>query len=174
MPETTEINNNNNPEESKLKGIFSIDDPALEEFAKEFSNLDPDLMVRGSALTDIEKRSLDLCQSYIGGSWLNAKTVADVTVKRVSGGFTNQLYHIHLNETVKRVKNAIYPDEPSDVAIKYYQEKHMKNYNKEDAERLNDMIILTIMGETGLGPKIYGIFSDGFLQGYYEVTGVLF
>lgn len=44
----------------------------------------------------------------------------------------------------------------------------MKNYNTADSERLNDIIILTIMSQTGLGPKVYGIFADGFIQGYYE------
>ena len=130
----------------------------------------PSELIRGTTPADIEKRCLELCQTYIAGSWSNAKSTADLTVKRISGGFTNQLYHVHLNETVERVSNAIYPEEPADVAIKFYQPKHMKNYNQEDAERLNDMIILTIMSETGLGPKVYGIFADGFIQGFYKVS----
>lgn len=44
----------------------------------------------------------------------------------------------------------------------------MKNYNLADAERLNDNIIITIMSQTGLGPKVFGIFSDGFIQGFYK------
>ena len=46
-----------------------------------------------------------------------------------------------------------------------------RHYNsKENTERLNDMIILTIMSQTGLGPKIYGIFENGFIQKFYKVN----
>lgn len=93
----------------------------LEEIAGDWTKLSQDELIRGGTPDNIEKRCLELCQAYVGGSWLNAKTLKDITVKRISGGFTNQLYHVHLNESVNRVPNDVYSDEPSDVAIKFYQ-----------------------------------------------------
>lgn len=140
----------------------------FEKIAKDWTKISQDELVRGLTPDNIEKRCLELCQTYIGGSWVNAKTLNEISVKRISGGFTNQFYHVQLGKSVVRVHNDVYPNEPSDVAIKFYQEKHMKNYNSDDDERFNDMIILTIMSQKELGPIVYGIFSDGFIQGYYE------
>lgn len=142
----------------------------LEENVKTFQNLNPDEMVRGLKLENIEERCLKLAQTYIGGSWENVRTISDVTVKRISGGFTNQLYRVQLNDSVAKVKNSVYSIEPTDIAIKFYLEKHIKNYNEKEAERLNDMIVLTIMSQTELGPKIYGIFKNGFIQKFYKVN----
>lgn len=141
---------------------------ALNKEEEDWKNLKPDDMVRGIKLNNIEERCLKLASCYIGGSWENAKTTSDIIVKRISGGFTNQLYHVQLSDSVPKVNNYVYPDEPSDIAIKFYLEKHIKNYSKENTERLNDMIILTIMSQTGLGPKIYGIFENGFIQKFYK------
>lgn len=104
MSENTEIKNSN-----------------LEELTGDWTKLKEDELIRGSTPDNIEKRCLELCQTYIGGSWLNAKTLKEITVKRISGGFTNQLYHVHLDKSVVRVPNDVYLDEPSDVAIKFYQ-----------------------------------------------------
>ena len=130
-------------------------------------------LVRGDTPEDIEKQCMELCKTYLGGSWAQVKSLADVIVTRISGGLTNQLYRVHLNESVARVENEIYPDEPSDVAIKIYLEKHMKNYAKDGSERLNDNIILTIVSEVDIGPKVYGIFNDGVILAYHEVRKCL-
>lgn len=89
------------------------------EFFKSL-DLKPEDLIRGTTPEDIENRCVDLVKTYIGGSWSNI-SLADVVVTRISGGLTNQLYRVHLKDTVKRVENNIYPDEPSDVAIKIYQ-----------------------------------------------------
>lgn len=132
------------------------------------NNLNKDELVRGNKMADTEDRCLRLCQSYIGGSWLNAQTVADILVTRVSGGFTNQLYRIRLKKHVERAPvNPVYGDaEPSEVVIKLYMSKHIANFASDEAERFNDQIILTLVSQLGLGPKVYGIFEDGFIQAY--------
>lgn len=157
--------------ENKIKTTNNLNaEISSGESASEWSNLSKDQLVRGHKLHNIEKRCLELCQSYLRGSWSNAQSTNDITVTRITGGFTNQLYRVQLNQSIKQVPNGIYPkDEPSQVSIKFYQEKHLKNYNPNDGERLNDMIILTLMSQTKLGPKVYGIFNDGFIQGFYEV-----
>ena len=162
----TEPNNNLPDEPKKVNGVANHEDPSLSEA---FKNLSVEDLIRGQTPKDIEQRCLELCGSYIGGSWLNAKTTDDVLVKRISGGLTNQLYHVHLKDSVARVENAIYPDEPSDVAIKLYMEKHMKNYVAGESERLSDIIVLTIVSQTGIGPKVYGIFNDGVILAYHKV-----
>ena len=127
-------------------------------------------IVRGDAPADIELRCLNLCKSFIAGSW-EAASLEDVQVKRISGGLTNQLWHIKLREDFKRQKNDVYgDDEPSEVAIKLFQVKHMKNYDEKDNERMGDIVILTSMADANIGPKIYGIFNDGFIQAYHEVS----
>ena len=140
-------------------------------FADIFKNLKEEDLIRGTTPDDIEKRCLELCQTYIGGSWSQVKNIkTDITVSRIAGGLTNQLYRVQLNESVNRIPNAIYSNEPRDVAIKLYQAKHMKTYHQDDDERLNDIIVLTILSEVKIGPKVYGIFSDGVIQEFVEVN----
>ena len=127
-------------------------------------------LARGETPADIEKRCLVLCQAYIGGSWQKAQSTSDITVTRITGGITNQLYRVQLCDTVARVPNQLYPNEPTDVAVKLYLKKHLACGEVEDGnERLNDNIILTIMSTTGLGPQVYGIFNDGNVQAFHEV-----
>ena len=156
---------NTEPEATSTKTL-----PNEESFLEIFAKLGDDELIRGETPANLEQRCLELCQSYIGGSWLGAKDVEHVEVKRITGGLTNQLYKVVLKDSVLRVSNGVYPDEPSVVAVKLYQEKHMKNYSEQDAERLNDIIVLTIMSEAGLSPKVYGIFGDGFIQAFVEVS----
>lgn len=126
-------------------------------------------LVRGNRMADVEERCLRLCHAYIGGSWCNAQTAADILVTRISGGFTNQLYRVRLKKHVQRAAtNPIYTTEPSEVAIKLYLAKHMANFAEGESERLNDMIILTMVSALGLGPPVYGIFADGFVQAFRQ------
>ena len=167
--EVNEVDNDHHQEKDINNNVFK-------SFADEVSKLSKDQLVRGEAIHDIEQQCLNLCQTYIGGQWLKATDpMKDIIVKRISGGFTNQLYHIHLNVDVEQKQKINKPEidddnEVMDVAIKLYQEKHIKNYDKESSERLNDTIILTIMSHTGLGPKVYGIFNNGFIQKFYKVS----
>ncbi|KAI2802684.1 hypothetical protein BLOT_010143 [Blomia tropicalis] len=142
---------------------------AKDMFEDAMQNLKMEDLIRGKTPTDIEERCRTLCIAYIGGSWSNTTNVKDITVKRISGGLTNQLYHVRLNENIPRVHNPIYgDDEPVEVAIKLYQEKHMKNYAEDESERLNDIIVLTIISQVGIGPKVYGIFNDGVVLAYHK------
>src|SRR5699024_5653081 len=97
-----------------------------EEKWDSWDKLTPDQLIRGQTPVDIEKRCLDLCQTYIGGSWSKVNDPSEITVKRIYGGFTNQLYRVSLKASALRVRNEIYTDEPSEVAIKFYQEKHFQ------------------------------------------------
>ena len=154
-----QVNSNSNPTATQKENTFLND----------LANLKLEDLVRGATIPNIERRCLDLCQAYIGGSWLQAQSIDAVTVKRITGGLTNQLYSIALNDSVPSVPNAIYPDEPRTVAIKLYQAKHFATGAANEHERLNDIIILTILSELDIGPKVYGIFNEGFIQDFVEV-----
>lgn len=118
---TADPNKNSTEQPKKLfpNGVPSdVTDNKMQEALKNLTMAD---LVRGTTPKDIEERCLSLCQAYIGGTWSTAKSTEDVNVKRISGGLTNQLYHVQLKDSLPRVANTIYLDEPTDVAIKLYQ-----------------------------------------------------
>ena len=138
---------------------------------KKWENLKPEDLLRGSDLSDVEQRCLKLCAEYLGGTWTSATDPAkDITVKRITGGLTNQLYYVGLADHVTRQSNnrSVYTDEPREVAIKFYQKKDFCNAEGNN-ERLNDTIIGLLTSQLDIGPKVYGIFDDGIIQGYYKV-----
>ena len=138
-----------------LKDLNNIDDFSYDKVE----------MIRGETPENINGKCLELCQNYIGGTWLK-QSIDTIEVKRLSGGMTNQLYYCALNDptTAEGV--------PHEVAIRLYGPKH---FNNEDMvnERLTDMIIALMVSENKLGPKIYGIFEEGQLQNYIKVCDLL-
>lgn len=166
LTKATDVNNNEEMLLTDLKGSTLKDttDDVVHNYQDKLQNMNVEDMVRGSTPKNIDVRCLDLCRSFIGGCWTEARGIGDITVKRISGGFTNQLYHVRLNEVPHTAS-----EEPTEVAIKFYQAKHMKNYHEDDSERLNDTVILTIVSHLGIGPKVYGIFGDGFIQAFIKV-----
>lgn len=149
---------------SSSESFASEKSDSFQELLKEL-NLEE--MIRGQTPAGIEARCLELCRSFIGGAWNEAKGIEEISVKRISGGFTNQLYHVRLNR-VDEIENS--DSCPTEVAIKLYQAKHVKNYHSDDGERLNDVIILSMVSELGISPKVFGIFQDGFIQEYIKVV----
>lgn len=128
----------------------------------DFENLKPEELIRGATPDDISSRCLSLCRAYLAGSWLTAEE-GDITVTRITGGLTNQIYRAKLNKEAKE------DDLCTDVAIKLYQSKLLDNFDKKDGERFNDTIILTMLSELAIHPKVYGIFADGVIQEFVEV-----
>lgn len=57
---------------------------------------------------------------------------------------------------------------PREVTIKFYQKKHFR-LPDGNHERLTDTVIGLLCSQTEVGPKVYGIFDDGIIQGYYKV-----
>jgi len=142
-------------EETKkqLKDIKNLD-----EF--DFDKLD---LIRGETPQDIKQKCYDLCKDYLAGVWLKV-SIDQIEVKRISGGFTNQLYYCGISKPLKPVGN-----EPQEVAIRLYGGKHFNNLDCGQNERLTDVIIALLVSENKLGPKVYGIFEGGQIQHYYRV-----
>lgn len=130
-----------------------------------FENLKPEEFIRGEIPTDINSQCLSVCRSYLAGSWLAAEEEKDITVTRITGGLTNQIYRVQL----KKVKPEVV-DLCTDVAIKFYMPKLVANFAQEDGERLSDTIILTMLSELAIHPKVYGIFAGGVLTEYIDVS----
>lgn len=140
--------------------------------SKSWMDLDRDLWFRGEPLPNVERRCLELCAEFIGGRWTAATDPEkDLEVKRITGGLTNQLYRVTLKDHVPAVSNRIYPDEPRDVAIKFYLPKLVQNV-KGNNERLSDTIIVLLASQLDIGPKLYGLFEGGMIQSFHEVSGV--
>lgn len=142
----------------------------LSEVENYFKDVKQEDLIRGATPDGIERRCLDLCRKFIGGTWHSA-SLADVQVARISGGLTNQLYQVSLAQSVTPAHNQVYGrEEPRQVAIKFYMKKHFGADAGDEHERLNDIIISSTVSELGIGPKIYGFFAGGVIQAYYEVS----
>lgn len=146
--------------------------PTDKENLSVFANLKPEDYIRGQTPTDIGERCHRLCADYIGGRWALAG-VKDLIVTRITGGISNQVYRVQLSEDYLRKaqktsqSSVIYKsNEPTDVSIKLYNTKRLLSHHPEDPERLADTVVLTVLSEVGLGPKVYGIFGDGFIQAW--------
>lgn len=155
---------------SSTANSSSVDETNNEEsFLNQITSLKEEDYIRGATIDNVEEKCLHLCQSYVGGTWWAAKDINDIEVTRITGGLTNQLYKVQLKSCVKHVENVIYQNEPTVLAIKFYLEKLLGDLKKED-ERLTDTIVLTILSETNIGPKVYGIFANGFISDFVEVN----
>jgi hypothetical protein len=120
-------------------------------------------ILRGETPKDIKQKCFNLCKDYLGGNWLKL-SIDEIEVKRLSGGFTNQLYYCAISKPLNPIG-----DEHQEVAIRFYGEKHFNNLDCEGNERLTDVIIALLVSEYNLGPKIYGLFKTGQIQAYYKV-----
>ena len=117
--------------------------------------------IKGETPPDIKEKCVKLCQDYIGNVWLE-QTIDTIQLRRISGGFTNQLYYCSVGQSSV---DAVVPEE---VAIRLYGPKHFSNGEKN--ERLTDVVIALMVSENNLGPKIYGIFEEGQILHYYKVS----
>jgi len=123
-------------------------------------------ILRGETPEDIIQKCFVLCKDYLGGIWAKI-SVENIELERISGGFSNQIYHCALSQSVE--PNG---DEPREVVLRFYGEKQ-SNFDYESNNRLNDAIISVLMSKHNLGPKIYGIFPGGEIQQYCKVSVIL-
>nr|XP_046917086.1 probable ethanolamine kinase [Dermatophagoides farinae] len=148
----------------------SIDDEEKKlenELFDQFKDINPNDLIRGKTPDDINERCFKLVQIYMTNNdqWKRlCKTTNDLNVRRITGGMTNQLYYVGLKNGINEIDNDA-------ITIKFYQSKHFKKdiiNGDTDDERLNDTIISIIISEQGIGPKVFGILSDGIIQSYHE------
>ncbi|CAG2100036.1 unnamed protein product [Medioppia subpectinata] len=103
------------------------------------------ILTRGETPETIKDKCLELCKEYLSDNW-RQQTVDTISVRRITGGLTNQLYYCGITS----------PSIESTVA-------------QEVCERLSDVITALMVSENNLGPKIYGLFDGGQIQHFYHV-----
>ncbi|XP_054157315.1 uncharacterized protein LOC128955668 [Oppia nitens] len=147
---------NDNPVNGSNKVIKNIEDiTSMDDL-----DLDKIDLVRGETPIDINDQCLQLCKDYLSGEWIQ-QTVDTITVTRITGGLTNQIYYCGINEPNPTSKV------PQEVAVKLYGKKFIKN-SSDNYERLPDVIIDLMISENQLGPKVYAIFEHGQIIKYYK------
>ena len=119
---------------------------------------------KGETPIDIKKKCLTLCQTYLGGKWTEL-SVDDIQIRRRSGGMSNQVYYCGIPEPMRGTG-----DEPQEVAVRLYGFKMDFKTFDEDCPRKSDAIVWLMASERGLGPKVYGLFPEGQIHKFYQVS----
>src|SRR2546421_337967 len=109
---------------------------------KSLDELDFDKMeaLKGKTPEDIEERCLQLCRDYLGEQWIH-QTVDNIEVRRLSGGFINQLYYCAIRKSSSPVMEDNKGIAPHEVAIRLFGKKLLNNAGNDDNENLSDIII---------------------------------
>lgn len=95
-----------------------------------------------------------ICADYLGGIWKEIE-FDDFPLERMSGGLSNYMYKCELDEEkLKPMDN-----EPMRILIRLYGVNRSKSLAVP-----KDLLISTIMSTKGIGPKLYGVFSEGRLE----------
>src|SRR4051812_4132126 len=92
-------------------------------------NFDEMDIVRGETPPDIKERCLKMCQDYLSGVW-SEQTIDTIEVRRISGGFCNQMYYCGLIERSGEV--------PQEVVVRFYGPKYYDPCGNGKYERLSD------------------------------------
>ena len=116
-----------------------------------------EMLYCGETPDGIEQKCLQFCIDFIAKHW-SKLTINDIEVKRITGGLVNQFYRV----TIPGCK--LYP---SDVGIKIYQEKALKDDAVDG--RSNDIIVLKAISDLGIGPKIHGLTNNIAIFDFIEV-----
>ncbi|CAG2117193.1 unnamed protein product [Medioppia subpectinata] len=115
---------------------------------------------RGETPEDIQTECRNLCSQYLGGIWSEISE-NQLNIRRITGGFTNQIYYCGLSSQCATIGN-----EPQEVAVKCYGKKWISNYTEND--RFNDIVINLLAAKHNLGPKQYAFFSRGNIEEYIK------
>ncbi|KAK6016542.1 Choline/ethanolamine kinase [Ostertagia ostertagi] len=101
---------------------------------------------------DLRSKILSLCSDVLGGKWADLHP-DNVSISHVRGGLTNLVY------LVSRPKFSSSDDQPSTVLLRIQ--------SQTDHEKLlNELVVFTSLAESGLGPKLLGIFPGGRFEEY--------
>ncbi|KAL3280174.1 hypothetical protein HHI36_017674 [Cryptolaemus montrouzieri] len=108
--------------------------------------------------------ALNVCKNFLLGVWTEAG-INDLQFNRISGGLSNLLYLVSLPEYLHdKIK-----DEPKEVLLRLYGEYHPK----DDSESLQtESVIFALLGERGIGPKLYGLFPGGRIEEYIHAKSL--
>uniref|UniRef100_A0A0K0ES68 Choline/ethanolamine kinase n=1 Tax=Strongyloides stercoralis TaxID=6248 RepID=A0A0K0ES68_STRER len=102
---------------------------------------------------DFKIQCMKLAKYYLSGVWQNLSE-DDFIVTKVTGGLSNLIFKILLPSHIKPIGK-----EPSCALIRIHG-------SSSSLTLIIDTIIFTILSERNMGPKLFGIFSEGRIEEY--------
>ncbi|KAF6204214.1 hypothetical protein GE061_002554 [Apolygus lucorum] len=115
-------------------------------------------MLNGGDVEMLES-AVRICRGYLQGAWKRI-TPQDVTVKRLSGGLSNILYHVELNSPEDATR-------PKQVLLRLYGQTHGEGALEN---LITESVIFTLLSERKIGPKLFGIFPGGRIEEYLPAS----
>ncbi|GIY20420.1 hypothetical protein CEXT_459341 [Caerostris extrusa] len=110
--------------------------------------------VSAQSFEDIKVEAFKICQDFLGQPW-KGLSFSEFGFSEVSGGLSNSLYCCALPENTI-VKN---PQTPKQVLLRIYGP-----LQDETNIIVTEAATFTLLAERKLGPKLFGIFSNGRLE----------
>lgn len=105
---------------------------------------------------DMCEKGLKRCREFLGGVW-NRASLEDFHMEHIRGGLSNLLYKCYLSDNLQPVNG-----EPVKVLLRIYGQIICANPETV----LNDSVIFALLAEKNMGPKLYGVFTEGRLEEY--------
>ena len=101
---------------------------------------------------------VDICKQYLPHIW-STLGVDEIQVERMTGGLGSRLYRCKVETS-----------EGSDIV---YEEVVVRLHGSDITvyvSRFDRAIIALVMSQSGIGPKVFGLFEGGQVIKYYQVT----
>ncbi|CAB0016889.1 unnamed protein product [Nesidiocoris tenuis] len=108
---------------------------------------------------DMIESAVRICRGYLHGAWKKIGP-QDVTVKRLSGGLSNILYHVQLNHPSESTR-------PKQVLLRLYGQTQCEGALEN---LITESVIFTLLSERKIGPKLFGIFPGGRIEEYIPAS----
>ncbi|CAG5097720.1 Oidioi.mRNA.OKI2018_I69.XSR.g15202.t2.cds [Oikopleura dioica] len=99
--------------------------------------------------TELSEKAFQLCSKFLCGEW---KERNNFKLEELNGGLTNKLYICSTTNQEGLTKK---------VVLRIYG-LIMQDVNAQ----ITESVVFAILGQKGLGPKLYGAFSEGRLEEY--------
>ena len=121
--------------------------------------------VKGKRPINLEQQCLKICQQFLSGVW-NKLSVDEIDVERLTSGMSSQTYYCKLSNSTTADEN-----QTNDVVIRLYGINGRIDFKTLEMidKKMDEGIISFMASETGVGPKIYGVFKTGQIMKYYPV-----
>jgi choline/ethanolamine kinase len=109
------------------------------------------------------KDAKEKCANFLGQAWTGLSD-DEFTISTIQGGMVNQLYLCE-----NKSKNELPDGVPRKVLMRYYGGKLLdKDSEFRNGGEAEEVLVFYTMSQLGQGPKLYGVFEGGRLEGYLE------
>ncbi|XP_054165205.1 choline/ethanolamine kinase-like [Oppia nitens] len=121
--------------------------------------------IKGTDPENVRQLCLRMCRQFVGGIWSTTSVQSvdnNILVKRLTGGLTNKIYLCQLLANNDDLADDT--DCPTKLVIRLNAKRFCIGHH-QDVHK--DYIMAPLLGQLGLGPKIYGICPEGQVLQYY-------